>query len=121
MSNLIKGFLIDPAKRKIRPVTFDNSSLDNIYKLIRAQCFDIATVSYDPRVTIFVDDNGVFFKNKFVFKHSGYAQPLCGYGLVTGTDESGETVDAPCTLDGLYEDVRFGVNQREDAAWILDK
>ena len=121
MTNKIKGFLIDPEKRTIRKCTFDNSSIENIYKIIRAQCFDIATVSYNPRVTIFVDDNGFAFKNRDAFKHPGYPQWLCGYGLVTGTDEHGETVDAPCSLMELQSLVEFGENMGRNPTWVLDK
>ena len=117
--NLVHGYLIDPHRKTIKKVSFDNDDYQNIYPLIRAQCFDIARVAKD--VIIFVDDNGWQFKNKYAFKHMGYPQWLCGYGLVMGEDTHGEIIDAPCTLEQLRMMVTFGENIGRKTSWELDK
>ena len=114
MEAMIHGFLIDPKRRTIKSVKFEDTPTD-IYRLIDADCFDIART--DPTTIIFVDDNGLYTKNLFGFLHKGYHSPLCGKALVCGTNGGGETVDATTTMKYLMENVQFFVNDSSDAVY----
>lgn len=47
---------------------------------------------------LFLDDEGLFVEGQTFFILEGYPQPLAGKALVMGTDEEGESMDAPVSL-----------------------
>lgn len=98
----MKALLIDPAFRTITKVDY-TGDFRQIYELIDADNFDVVSVAGpdDKEVSVFVDGEGLLNNNPHGwFTIEGYAQPLRGRGLVLGTDEYGESVDAPIdTLD----------------------
>lgn len=102
----MKAFLIDPTEQSIKEVDC-GKSIDDIYKLIDADCF--TSVRIDRKNYVYVDDNGLICtppKEDF-FTLSNYPQPLAGKGLVLGCDFDGETIGATVTMEYLLLNVRF--------------
>lgn len=91
--NIVHGLLILPETQQVVKCVFDDDDLSSIYSLIGADCFDVVRLA--PDVICFVDDNGLFTKSRWSFKHPNYPQPLAGRGLLAGTDDFGETLDFP--------------------------
>lgn len=109
---MINGFHIDPTTQTITQVQVEAHKLDDIYKHIRAECFDTARLSTGD--SIYVDDEGLLngagnTYGMFIVKDEGYRHPLplAGHGLVLGCDAMGNSVDAKITLDDLQTMIEF--------------
>lgn len=112
MVKIVKGILIDPFACTVTEVEHDASGIDGIYKLISHEsmpvdCFTCAYGRLAPGDAVFVDDEGLFKGADRFFLYPGNSQPLAGKGLVLGSDNEGETVDAKTTLAFVKANVRF--------------
>lgn len=104
----MKAILIDPFTKTVSEVKH-NGNYQEIYKFIKADCFDVVRIS--EHEAIYVDDEGLYRQEKF-FAWDGYPQPLAGRGLVLGSDDEGNSVSTKLTLDEVrskvtWPDVRY--------------
>lgn len=102
----MKAILIDPFTQTISEVDYDGN-YKNIYKLIGANCFDLAHLGQGD--AIFVDDEGLINGTRALFKHDDYDSVLAGKGLILGSDNRGESVSCKATLEETKNKVRFVV------------
>lgn len=75
----------------------DVASYKDYYKLIGCRTFDVVMVEYmGHRLSVFVDDEGLFQSGNLGREISGYPQPIFGNIVITGdVDEMGETLALP--------------------------
>lgn len=99
----MRALLIDPVEQTVTEVQCNPDNLQEIYKLIHADCFDMATIRRSSiwQETIFVDDMGLLKDTNYFFKVSGYPQYLAGYGLLMGCDARGYTRDTKLQPEDL--------------------
>lgn len=104
----MKAYLIDPEHMAVSAVDYDGD-YRNIYKLIGAECFDVARINEDGD-GIFVDDEGLLRSGvQPAFQTSLYHSPLVGKGLVLGTDAEGNSISPKITMAELASTLSFGV------------
>jgi len=113
---MMRAILIDPFTQTIEEVDYSGDYKD-IYTLIQCELFSTVYCLED---TLFVDDEGLYVKDQRYFKVAGYPQPLAGRGLLLGTNEEGDSVDAKAKLsviekviewcpEGMSVEPQFGV------------
>ena len=106
----IKAIYIDAIAQTVEPVEVDGS-LDNYYRLIRTPTRIMEAVY--PRVltggdVLYVDEEGLYNDHPGGFLIMGYSQPMVGSGVIVGTNEDGDSVDAKTAVDAVRAAVRFG-------------
>lgn len=92
---MLRGILINPGTRELTEVEVGDG-LQPYYDHLstpehKVDCFAIGYQWFNGD-TLYVDDNGLLFPDLKVFKVEG--QPLAGRGLILGSDEEGNSVDA---------------------------
>jgi len=101
-----KGILIDVKNETLSWVEVEKYT--DIYTHLGCQMFEC--VDIDGMNTIYVDEEGLLTlttQSKF-FTYKGYSQPLCGNGLILGTDhETGESVDSTLSLEFVKSNIKF--------------
>lgn len=102
----MKAILIDPFTQTISEVDYDGN-YKNIYKLIEANCFDLAHL--DRGDAIFVDDAGLINGTRALFKHEDYHSVLAGKGLILGSNNQGASISCKATLEETKRKVKFVV------------
>lgn len=81
----MKAIKINPWDKTIKEIEIGDS-LQDIYDNLQAQAFDLIRIDYSN--WIYVDDMGLYKQDQAFFVWDGYPQPLAGYGLVLGDQES---------------------------------
>lgn len=99
-----KVILIDAVNREVKFVEYDNYK--EMYDLLNCQCFTVAT-EFENRDAIYVDDEGLLCNPQHFFEYKGAHQPFAGNGLIVGTDDDGESVDAKTDIEEVRKNVRF--------------
>ena len=102
----MKGILIDVENEQIKFVEV-GKDIDAIYEQINCDCFTVINIENDD--VIYVDDEGLFKLNedsKF-FYLEGSHQPIVGNGLILGTDDEGDSVDAKSKLEDIKDRITF--------------
>lgn len=101
----MRTYLIDPHKKEVTEIDYDGD-FKKIYTLIKANTFDV--VRWASNVDIFIDDEGLLHgEQEFFALHNAPQRAYAGYGLVTGTDDEGETIACPWTLERVRSLVTF--------------
>src|SRR5512143_3417531 len=105
----MKAILIDPFDETVTEVEH-NGDYRQIYTLLshpehKVDCFTVVQIHQGD--AIFVDDEGLLKNPKRFFVWKGYPQPLAGKGLILGTDDEGNSVDAVATVDEVKKRVSF--------------
>jgi len=100
---MMRAILIDPFTQTIEEVDYSGDYKD-IYGLIQCELFSTVYCLED---TLFVDDEGLYVKDQRYFKVAGYPQPLAGRGLLLGTNEEGDSVDATAKLSVLEKVIEW--------------
>lgn len=117
----IKAIRIDSANRRFHEVELDQSDTDAICGFVGCSMFDVVRV--ENRDVIFVDDEGLLTANEdtHFFTVGKYDGILVGNGLVVGTDDEGESVDAETTIEWLENNISFGkmVKHNEELIPVL--
>jgi len=99
-----KAILIDVNEQSVKEI-YLVADLDSMYNAIECDCFTTAEINENNDV--FVDDNGLFTKDKF-FNYEGAHQPFAGNGLILGIDhETGESIDTNLTIEEVKAKVTF--------------
>lgn len=93
----MRAYLIDPQLCSITEVEY-NGDFHQIYELIDAPAFDIASVGKKGDC-IYVDDEGLLKPGNCIFRADD--RGLAGKGLVLGTNAEGESVEPSMTLAEL--------------------
>ncbi|BBF92662.1 DUF3846 domain-containing protein [Blastochloris tepida] len=102
----MRAYLIDPKTFTISEVEHDGS-VEDIYRLIKADRFDAARFN-DTGDAVFIDDDGLGKGPRWdFFQISGFPHPLAGRGLVLGCDENGDSTTPTVTREWLLEHVAF--------------
>ena len=104
----MKAYLINPIKEEISVVDY-NGDFHQILKFIDAELFD-AVYPFKNADTIYVDDMGLMKPINHYFQvkcDNGNSQDLFGLGLVLGSNEEGESIDAQTTLKELKKRITF--------------
>lgn len=105
----MKAILIDPFEKTVTEVDH-NGNYRQIYTLLshpehRVDCFTVVQIENDD--AIFVDDEGLLKDPKHFFVWRGYPQPLAGKGLILGTNDEGDSVDAVISVEDVKKRVSF--------------
>ena len=104
----MKAYLINPIKEEISVVDY-NGDFHQILKFIEAELFD-AVYPFKNADTIYVDDMGLMKPINHFFQvkcDNGTSQDLFGLGLVLGSNDEGESIDAHTTLEELKKRITF--------------
>lgn len=100
------GILIDVHNRTIEWV--EVKDYKDIYKHIKCEMFEC--VDIDDVNTVYVDEEGLLTltPHSMFFMFEGLHQPLCGSGLILGTDyETGESIDSTLSIEYVRSKVKF--------------
>lgn len=100
-----KGILINVKDETITEVQVGD--FRHIQKLVDCDLFEI--VGLGGNQDLYVDEEGLLFLNgqsKF-FTIEGYPQPLCGNGLVLGSNRNGESVNTKFTVEEIKSKVKY--------------
>lgn len=100
----IKGILIDSVNREVKNIEVEQGSLDDIYKALGCDCFDI--VRLPNREGIYVDDEGLL-KDKIEHAFTFDGKFLAGNGLILACDDEGESISTKFTVEYVRERVTF--------------
>jgi len=102
----MKAFLIDPRNETVTETTY-NGNIEDIYNQIDVRNFEVATIN-DEGDGVYVDGEGLFSDERFVFTVRGYSGPLVNPAMVIGCNpETGENREASVTLEWLERNVNF--------------
>jgi hypothetical protein len=103
----MKAIFIDAKNRKVELLEKNFEDYRLISEQIRCDVFTYAT-SFENKDVLYVDDEGLFDRecNSF-FAYEGRHQPFAGNGLMLGTDEEGDSVDAKTSLMEVASKVEF--------------
>lgn len=101
----MQAYLIDPKARTVESCDYSNDWKD-IAGLIECDTFDVAGTD---KLSVYVDDEGLYAKERYFFRVEGYPQPLCNKALLLGPVDyaTGETLEAPWTLEEARSLVTF--------------
>ena len=75
----------------------DIASYKDYYPLLEAELFDVVMVDYKGhKLSVFVDDEGMFKTGNFGRLIAGYPQPIFGSIVIVGdVDKNGDTLPLP--------------------------
>jgi hypothetical protein len=122
----LQVIVIDPFKKEIRYEEVKNPKVTHnygdfnkeIYSLmstesIRVHIVEAAYLQADEakhRDSILVDEEGLYKdpqEQKFFGVEGSFPQPLAGIGVVTGADDSGDTIEPSLDIDWFKQRVKF--------------
>lgn len=105
----MKAIYIDSVNQTVEPVEVDGS-LANYYRLIRTPT-NIMEAVYPRGLAegdvLYVDEEGLFNGHKTGFRIGDYPQMLMGSGVIVGTGDEGDSIDAKSSLDRVRAAVRW--------------
>jgi len=105
---MLTAYLIDPAERRIKEITIGDG-YEEINAAIGSRMMCVGAYLPDGDA-IFVDDEGLLSDEpKDFFRITESAAPLCGKGVVLGSDREGESVDVKISLEELADAVSWGL------------
>ena len=113
--------LIDAKKREIREEDLRDDDDEGSLKTLQDAVGGLIECGfqYDNGDCIYVNEEGLFGPMDAFFFIEGSHQPFAGNGVLSGVDDSGDTVDAKMSIDELRQKVRF-MNRREAAQWSVE-
>lgn len=100
----MKAILINTRKRTVSEIQVENAYPD-INKAIGCSTITVGTEWEEggKRDTLFVDDEGLLVSGNPCFRIEGGHQPFAGCGVILGTNDEGESVDASLTVDEVRD------------------
>ena len=105
-----KFVLINPFLNTCIDYNLKYENYKSYYKVLDCSTFDIVRIA--EGTDLMIDDEGLYSKGESQ-RYFGYRLPdgtaniYAGYGLITGSNEYGETTDAPFTADEIRENIIF--------------
>ena len=100
----MKVILIDPELCMVKEVDY-SGDFNEIYKL--TDCSTFTCVDLGDGETLFLDDEGLFKNETYLFRMKGAYQPFAGKGLILGTDDEGDSVSTRLTTLDVAKKVEF--------------
>lgn len=102
---IMQAYLIDPKARIVESCDYSGDWKD-ISGLIECDSFDVAGTD---KLSVYVDDEGLFKPERHFFMIGTYPQPLCNKALLLGPVDydTGETLEASWTLEEAQALVKF--------------
>lgn len=99
------AYVINPRMKTVQRMVI--CDYHDIYKSGGFDCFDCARFN-DLGDGVYVDDDGLLKPNPpdNFFRIRTYPDPLCGNGVVLGTDDEGESVDPAVSWEDFKDMVR---------------
>jgi hypothetical protein len=103
----MKTLIIDPFTRTITEAEHDGS-LQDIYNKTHCDTFTMVTIDRQGGA-LFLDDEGLLkdLNTQAFFKLDTYDQALAGYAMVVGTNNQGETVATPYTVEQMQARIQW--------------
>lgn len=102
-----KGIKINSELQKLEYVTLGDDYKE-IYPIIGEQCTLFACpIYFENKDTMYVDDEGMFQGYKFGFMMSDWDYPILGNGLILGTNEDGDSIDAQSSIEDFKGELMF--------------
>ena len=119
----MRAYLIDPAAKTVTPIDHSGEPAD--FK-VTIGC-DWLDVVFTDGIDLWIDGEGLFAKGEKpngdpdltdvpLFGVGAYLWPLAGKAVVMGTDQDGECVGCPISLEELRALVRFGLTEADHIA-----
>jgi len=106
MSRTKKCILIDAKNKTVTEVVLEGG-LDPIYRALDCGTFAVPFED-EKRNALYIDDEGLYSNKEYGFLFSDFPhQLLVGNGLIQGTDEEGDSVDATVTVEEIRRKVTF--------------
>lgn len=110
MSKPINVIVYNAEKQTLEEAVITNYK--DYYKHLECRTFDV--VSLGRKMSIFVDDDGLFVTPLFLTMVLGYDQPLAGNLVFAGgVDSDGETLSCPLTKRQIQNVILTTLSQRE--------
>ena len=105
----MKGILIDPHKEEISEVEVGDG-IHEIYRVIDANLFDIATLSEDD--VMYIDDEGLLKENRYFMCHSfpvllGGQRNFAGKALILGYNNEGDSFSTQLTVNDVEKRIKW--------------
>lgn len=100
----MKAILIDPTLNLIQEVEY-SGDYKTIYKLIDCSTFTCVDLGFGE--TLYLDDEGLYKDETYMFHYDGAYQPFAGKGLILGTDDEGEAIATRLTTLSVCKKVEF--------------
>jgi hypothetical protein len=113
----MKAYKIDVKNREVKQIEIGEHYTE-ISKEIGCDIFSAPHIMKDND-TLYCDDEGLLKPVDGFFLLESYPQPIAGNGLILGTDDEGESVDAKIDLETLKSRVKF-MNANEAYQYALN-
>lgn len=102
----MKCILIDPWARTVTESEVSGhgdsrDGLPGLYEALSAPSHKVDTFAVlilSPRVTLYLDDEGLLSPGVPLWRLDGYPEPLAGRALILGTDDEGDASPCPIPL-----------------------
>ena len=112
----MKVIVIDSAKRQVYEAEI-SSNYKDIYPLLGENVHTFACpVQFNESDTLFVDDEGLYNTFEGGFIMSDWAYPICGNGVIIGSDDEGASTDATMSADDVRKMLNW-VSKENCEAW----
>ena len=119
----MRAILIDPEKRSVTEIDMpegNRSSVDEMNKLIGSDVFCCGH-RFSNEDTIYCDDEGLLKEEQPAMFRIGLRGGIIpGKGLVMGSDEEGNSVDAKTQIEDLFGKLRWLVAVDPGGSTIID-
>lgn len=100
----MKAIMIDPVLNMITECEY-SGDYKEIYKLIDCNTFTCVDLGFGE--TLYLDDEGLFKDETYLFQMDGAYQPFAGKGLILGTDDEGDSTSTRLTPLDVAKKVEF--------------
>jgi hypothetical protein len=105
---MIKCIVIDSAKREVYEAEISGSNHRDIYPLLGEGVSTFACpVQFNESDTLFVDDEGLYNTFEGGYIMTDWSYPICGNGVVIGSDTNGNSAPVQISLDEVRKQVRW--------------
>lgn len=102
----MKVILIDSINKTVSEVEMKND-IETMQKLINCECFTTVGIRLPSRDMLFVDDEGLYHKDKGAFTIFNYPQALSGNGLIVGHTIDGHARNVQSNVETIRSIVKF--------------
>jgi hypothetical protein len=103
----MKAFFINSEKQTVEEINLE-PGLEEIYRHLDCNCIEAPFSFHNNGDVVYVDEEGAFHPDiKGAFTFEGYLYPLVRNGLIVGTNDDGEDVDAVSTLEEVKKHIIF--------------
>jgi hypothetical protein len=113
----MKVIVIDSAKREVYEAEISGTNHRDIYPLLGEGVSTFACpVQFNESDTLFVDDEGLYNEFEGGYIMSDWAYPICGNGVIIGSNDEGENAPVRMSVDEVRKMVNW-VGKENCEAW----